>query len=246
MRRRKQKYTWFPILGTILDGTAGEVHKNFIILQASPTPDSTTQPTEGQDLNVVALVPDYTLEFGGSDLSISLNDYVQGNDWFLKRLVGKIHVSWTAPTVEEEGTAWPQCLVTVGFMVARSQDTAENTIDLQAPEYDPQNVDNIRQPWLWRRTWLLGNPNTGDYPVLGGGLPANNYVGSVAEGSHIDSKVSRRILKEQRLWAVMSVMGISEAGLEVTGNGGDQGHVTAIMDLRILGAMRRSKNRSAF
>jgi len=246
MRRRKTKFNWFPVLGTIIE-TESAAHPNAFIVQCRPNPDSGVSPgssPQGTDVNLtaVALVPDYTIETGASDLSISLNDYVQGQDWALARIVGQCHVCTASSGAE--GAIPPNLLVTAGFCVARSQDQTQNLIDTaDFREFDPQNVDNIRQPWIWRRTWMLG---TSGNNLSTGAFPSYNTFASNMSGSFIDAKSRRRIRKEERLWFCMSAIGIDNSRLTWTLPQDQQPLVTAVLDIRILGAMRRSRNKSSF
>lgn len=251
MRRRSQRsrYTWMPMLGT---NRGGGYQSNAIDIFIRPTPDKAdTDSADSQATLVVPLVPDYTPEEDpahGTDMT--LRDYTEGQDWFLRRLVGKLQLaaSCTNTTQTQTGT-WPAVLVTAGFFVARAKD-GDTGIDLTVPEYDVQAVTNIRQPWLWRRSWTLGVAQVGvdsesTLPQFSTLYPnATVEYGSVADGPHIDAKTMRRVLREQRLWFTVSCMGTGLPG--TTAVDGQQGVVFGTLDVRALGQMRRSKNRSAF
>ena len=139
---------------------------------------------------------------------------------------------------------WRQALVTAGFFVSRNIDSIQGEPDLDYDEYDPMFLDNITNPWIWRRSWILSNPEGNvvrdDFPIAN-----SNYVGD-ASGPHIDSKVKRRILREQRLFFALTAVGWDGERREVQSLGPSQGEIHAYLDLRIFGKMMRGKNVSAF
>lgn len=198
----------------------------------------------------LAIIPDFPVQVtDDTTAQYTLRDLTEGQDWVLKRLVGKAHF-WAladsfVPTVD-----WEMLKLTLGFFVARAIDEQPSDIDLVSAEVDPQNVDNIRQPWIWRRSWVLANPvwtRTASAPIGGFDFPTSNMeYGSVADGPHIDSKVSRRIMRDQRLWLAASVTGINNSGSLSVSSTDPLPRVSGLIDLRVLGAMRRSKDRPAF
>lgn len=251
-RKRRTKYTWFPVNGRsdVIDLIGTYPGAAFRLLPGN-TNQNAVDPNNQTTL-YFPICPDFTAEQGAGALTSNnqLRDIVEGQAWLLKRLVGKIHLSVTAlasPT--NFATEWQQLLVTAGFFVARAFDEAPAQLDLNVQEYDPQQKDNVMNPWIWRRTWLLRNP--GDSNAAGQGLGINYptstmEMGNIAEGGHIDSKVSRRITREHRLWFVLQVMGGDPNRLSVTGSSTVQPQVRGFLDVRVLGAMRRNKNVSSF
>lgn len=250
-RKSRQKFTWMPTLGSRLnqDGEPGYA-PNVIRFQATPELSQAIPPDLTGALVNQAIIPDFPVDVTDDTAGqYTLRDITEGQDWILKRMVGKFHAVVQGPAYED-GVNWPFVYVTLGFYVARAIDGEPNDVDLTAAEFDPQGVDNIRQPWIWRRTWLLGNPfyvRQADVPITGFSIPCSTMeMGSVADGPHIDSKIARRVLREQRLWVTMSVMGWHPTLGNVTGSKFFQPIVYAHLDLRILGAMRKSRNRPAF
>ena len=81
-----------------------------------------------------------------------------------------------------------------------------------------------------------GNVVRDDFPIAN-----SNYVGD-ASGPHIDSKVKRRILREQRLFFALTAVGWDGERREVQSLGPSQGEIHAYLDLRIFGKMMRGKN----
>lgn len=244
-RRRKSKYSWFPVLGSIFSGDGGTHRVSTFFNELTVRGDDSDIPTVGNGMFIMPLVPDFTPQEAGGTTEFTLSDFVQGQDYILKRIVGKIFVSLDQPQGTTAG--WPSILVTAGFFVARNDEDNTADIALDDTSIDPQGLLNVQNPWIWRRQWMLGNPGVFADAFTGNpGWPQNNagYPG-VLDGPHIDSKVARRIVREQRLWFVCSAMGISPGGTQQPPDGADT-RVNVALDVRILGAMRRAKNKSAF
>lgn len=247
-RRRKAKYTWMPTLGGVTQsGDSGIGTTSFgIYMEANPN-------SAINSVFIRSLVPDQTTFPDQADAVGSLRDYTEGQDWFLKRIVGKI------PLCVQSGaatgtTSWRFLQIAAAFFVARAKDDDNDTPDLDVDEYDPLGSQNVRQPWIWRRTWILQNPlvaTSAAPPIVRNwaGFPAaNTSYGSVADGAHIDAKTARRIRREERLWFVVSAFGFNN----VFGNDGETvttpeiSAIGGLLDYRILGQMRKSSNRSTF
>lgn len=246
-RRRKQKFTWMPMLGSRVVGGEADYGASWTRVQELvPNSDNSVAPNLTVGMTIFPLVPDFTqLQSDQVGEQFSLRDMTEGQDWLMKRVVGKVLLQASGPSAYAPDS-WPQALVTVGVFVARSQDTAQADIDLAQPEYDPTNVDNVRNPWAYRKQWLLTDPHQ---TVSSGGFRGWNAptstmeYGSVADGPTIDIKVARRIRREERLWMVVSAVGFDRERTSVAGN---QLVVDGLIDVRILGAMRRSSNKSTF
>ena len=177
----------------------------------------------------------------GTITGAGLRDEVEGQSWLLKRLVGNIFCQYVnADGNSDPSQFWRQALVTAGFFVSRNIDSIQGEPDLDYDEYDPMFLDNITNPWIWRRSWILSNPEGNvvrdDFPIAN-----SNYVGD-ASGPHIDSKVKRRILREQRLFFALTAVGWDGERREVQSLGPSQGEIHAYLGLRIFGKMMRGKN----
>lgn len=259
-RRRRTKYTWFPVFGTRINGDLDNFYNTVStrIDGLKPVPHSDVLPSFGNgNLICQAVLPDQTFQLGdqGGDVTnqVSLRDFVEGQDWALKRIVGKVHLGLRSGTPAPAGGAqWSTVQLTLGFFIGRAQDDSQGTPDFQDDEVDPQNVDNVRQPWIWRRTWLLSDfsvaqPGGAAGLVLGNNFPATTAgYGDMASGPHIDSKVSRRIRREERLWMAASVVGADPNETQVSGGNDTQPIIFGQVDIRVLGAMRKSRNSSTF
>lgn len=257
MRRRtkRARYTWMPMLGQPYNNGEGGVYnvtaRNIIIF---PSANIATPPTQSASgLFLTPLVPDYTEEEDAASTTMTLRDYTEGQDWFLRRLVGKISLGCITRDITGDDTQfWPTVIVGAGFFVARAKDDNQTQVDAPDAEVDPLNTHNIRQPWLWRRTWMLGasqvqaesgNPGAPQFSAIWPNT--TEAFGSMSDGPHVDAKTMRRILREQRLWFAVSCIGFRD-GSATQVSQADQPLVMGTFDIRALGQMRRSKNRSAF
>lgn len=242
LRRRKRKYTWLPQLG---------------FQSGDPTTDTVVLPvsfgatlTDGAPgiVSIIPIVPDSPRETPGA-LTDQLVDFV-GNEWFLKRIVGKFAIT-TQAIVQNSGDEIPvDICYGAGFFVARAGQNNVDPVGAQTvasannAEYGPLNLSTTREPWIWRRTWMLSpKSSTAGGQDSSGFYPRNNYLGSVAEGTHIDAKTARRIGQDDRLYFAVQAMVTNTAG------GANVVQLTlpdAQLDVRILGALRRARQRSAF
>lgn len=251
-RRRRSTGRWFPTLGTTWNTESQSYHDAGFSFTLDQVP---LDKASGPSMLYLPVTKDYTQE-SGSNLSqdASLRDFVEGQDYILKRMVGKVFLrAHSTAQNGVEANVWPQMQVSAGFMVARADDEDQGAVSLALNEIDLTDANNIMDPWIWRRTWMLRNPSiyqfnassssapfTGDYPV------SNAGYGSVLDGPHIDSKSKRRIGREERLWFVVQCQG--EAGEIQKMNGLDtaQPYVYGKLDLRIYGQMRKGRNRGNF
>jgi len=225
MRRRRTRYTWFPTDPTYYGDTPATYYWTYI---------------EPGEVLALPVVPDQTYqdETITSADNKTLRDYVEGQDYVLKRIVGKV---WGAleQSDQAEATNIIQVIHAQGLAVLPVNDTTPSTPALDPTGYDPLNPTNSMNPWIWRRTWILGNNL---HPQFEYGFPNNvGAYGSVMDGGHVDSKVARRVTREQRLWWVTTMRVITQSG-----EGPTTQRVMTGFDLRTLGAMRKHRNRSTF
>jgi len=247
MRRRKFKGTWFPsasedavfddqqlasFQGTLEAGaaTAGAITVFFPVTVDEP--QETAIGTAQQ-----------------------LND-VLGQEYALRRIVGKIHIWWASTANGATSGDLYSAQIAAGFFIARasSQDAAlpegatSGGSSGSDPEtfnsYSPLAAQTIREPWIWRRTWILGNPPAtegGALQQIQGIVPTSTMMyNSVADGPHIDAKTRRRVRQDERLWFALS-------GRMVDGGGGSVfQNFNYILDVRMFGALRRARNTGAF
>jgi len=166
----------------------------------------------------------------------SLSD-VEGSAYRLRRIVGKIFIQpdQTASIVANDPTSF---YVTASFIILRVDNTGTALAPLAT--YDNQALDQIRDPHIWRRSWLLSNL---------AGVTALNIAtvdtrisffrrdttefGSVQDGGHIDAKTARVVSDEERLFLVVTAVPI---------DGNAQGRdslLLVVADLRVLASMRK-------
>lgn len=266
MRRRRTKYNWLPILGTQLAQDPDNTSSRFFT-QVVPK-NGTTQ------ISFANLTFDNPKDSENATLADPLVDFI-GSEYVLKRIVGKIHCGIEAvanagnPVEPVSVNNVPSAvLVCVAFFVARQEDGVAvdvpigTSTDAQAIEnYSPQDADNQREPWIWRRTWILGNPlrknevvqddafKLNVFGVVGSSeYPSTNAgYGSIMDGPHIDSKVARRIRQEDRLYCVSTVRNYPPGTtVEDPAEGTVQTFVRTNVDVRLLGALRKARNKSSF
>lgn len=237
-RRRKAKYTWLPVFGTEYLAPGDENADNSgvdFILGAGPS-------------NGLIFPLTSDLPVGDQDTQSSqsrLSDAI-GQEWFLRRIVGKCFVA--ASGTEGAGAA-NAFKITAGFLVARAG-SVNGDIPIGASAtwnagvdgivhnaYGPQASQTQREPWIWRRTWILGNPSiSSPFP------PSNTEYGSVMDGAHIDAKTLRRISNDDRLWFAIECSSWPYG--DIPGHG--EGQVAGHLDVRLLGNLRRAHNRGVF
>lgn len=268
MRRRKAKrrYTWFPVVGA-----AGPAENdNFAQLIGS----FTVTPFGVTDTTISPLVPDVPME--GDAINVNApGQLVQalGQEYYVERIVGKCFLAHSAPLDDLPTTAFNKtALIGCGIFVARANDEdvggGPNTpIGSATPAERNENYgvlgeDTIREPWLWRRTWILNTGRTanngapgpflpqfetinGQIVYTGGGVPNNLVHGSALDGPHFDAKSVRRVGNDERLWFAISVRSL-DAILNVPGGSNNVSTVSLVLDYRVLGRLTRPHNRSTF
>jgi len=163
-----------PTLGTISNDDPGRenlrISGRAFSLDVIGTP-ATAFPGGQGDINTLILpvIPDAPPQGDTAnndaqgELSIQM-----GTEWFCERIVGHLFVAYRLPDAGQVVPA--SVLVTAGFFVARANDASSGG-GLATPigsassaerngNYSPQHIDAIREPWMWRRSWMLGGaPN---------------------------------------------------------------------------------------
>lgn len=260
--RRRTRGTWFPTLGTQLTDESVPLDDEVV----SGRSFFHTFPASGSTQGIVTLLTPLTFDrpFEGDEVSPvtdSLSDIV-GSEYILQRIVGKIFIERSIKLQGIDTDIFPAILVTAGFFVARANDAsvgggADTPIgSATEPErrdnYSPLDIDNIREPWIWRRTWILGN--AGNQTSLSDpssfnraqGYPASTALyGSVADGPHIDSRVKRRVSQDNRLFFAVSTT-LYPLSDTFNPQSGTVMTLAGYLDYRIFASLRKAKNSSAF
>lgn len=245
-RKRKTKYIWLPTLGA-------EIINAVDLTESNGFPFSCTGGPNSQLPAAFALFP--LLEDTPQEVAVTANpdpniaDFI-GTDYVIKRIVGKCNIV----AFQSAADTPPTLAVTAGMFVARADDTnALNPIGAATtpqalPNYDPNYVDNIREPWIWRRTWLVSNAASTNAATNAyrSTITTNVQYGSIQDGPHIDAKTGRRVRNDERLWFAASARPVTTDGTEFSALPGAVGTVNGYLDIRVLGALRRARNRSNF
>jgi len=177
-----------------------------------------------EGVNAIPLVFDQP--FQGS-AGTSLAD-IESSGYRLRRVVGKIYASVEQKELADGGAV----LCTAGIIVLRVDDTGVAT----NPSISPQGIQNVSDPWVWRRTWVLANgSSTNINTQFVDSSPFSNYEGgpSAVDGPHIDQKTARVVSTEERLHLVLSTVILHTADAEPS-------EVQWLWDLRVLGSLRSS------
>lgn len=187
------------------------------------------------DVNVNAVVKDVD---AGDDFLTSipttLSD-VTNSGYRLRRLVGKINVLCAQDTAADnlDPTLFQ---VTCGFIILRVRggDTPLDTFG----SYDPSAIGSSMDPWIWRRSWIIGDQAGAAAINRNTRAPRSNfenYSGGNADGPHLDQKTARLVGPEERLFFVSSVQ-----GLDGDPQGPNPGLILIVGDVRVLVSMRTS------
>jgi len=177
----------------------------------------------------------------------SLLDLLSGNEWRLRRIVGKFFCGASSDEIDDPAASTSLVDVALGFMVCNTDDDGAPTANFN--EVNPLGLEGYDDPWIWRRRWVLnpyGNSRSLDFnndlrSIYGHLLFPNttaNY-GSAVDGPHIDQKTARRIHRHQRLFAIIAARQWSNFV-----NSGEC-RIDYLLDYRLLGsiAARATGNR---
>lgn len=161
----------------------------------------------------------------------SLSD-VENSGYRLRRIVGKIFIIGDA---FDDETTIEAVLVKAAIIVRRTASDGSTSLAIGATPNDaanPSKAENWPDPWIWQRTWILGNPNI---PPLGPQLPTSNVFLTTEAGPHVDQKTARIIGPEERLFLDVSATALFFSGVaELTQD------IQIVTDLRVLGTMKNN------
>lgn len=232
-RYRKRGGVWFPTTGTNW-GAGEDIYADASLSFTSTQVNSFR--SDGVQSEVAPLTTDFTFlpSEGLNNRGASLHDRVSGNEWKLDRILGRCAVNCTPGDIEAPTEEWRYVQVGCGIFVARSEEGQDSVPDLFSDEYDPLNRDNIQNSWVWRKTWILGNP--GGEGVLRDDFPISNikYADPMI-GPGIDVKAKRRIRREHRLFFTYSVLGWD--GVRPDRESPTQPYININLDYRIYGRL---------
>lgn len=261
MRRKKSNGTWFPTLGSV--GPGADVADTDTGIDFSV--DAPGNGTSNITIFPITFDSPQEVDSPNVNEASGLNDII-GNEYIVKRILGNCFVSRAANEADIVATTIKQAVkVTCAFFVARAEDeTHSGGVDEPIgsallgdaiQEYGPTNADNIREPWMWRKTWLLGWSSTPRFPTqtvsvstqqFSLNFPAcNAYYASLIGGPHVDVKSRRRVRQDERLWFVAQArnwpLNSANDG-EVANETPVRGH----LDVRMFGSLVKARNKSSF
>lgn len=260
--RRRARGTWFPVISDNIGTEEGtDVPAWGFSTSIDLDSSGVANPMAGADIRPVTFdVPKENFE--PSNVDESLNDII-GNEYFLRRIVGKF--AFTTAT-----SKYSMLKVAAGFFVGRagSDGTLPNALnnanvalgpsstpeDLEGwKDYSPLSASTIREPWIWRRTWLVEptiEPQSQpvNYTLLNPrSLPASNTLyGSVLDGPHLDAKTKRRVTQDERLWFAWAACFFPYQPAPDSEQNKVEASVIADLDIRIYASLRKARNRGVF
>lgn len=236
-RTRRPAVVWLPLstegrIGTVAGATTGTDSASFFFAVNTPGFGGTA------GTQVLPMVKDEPQGIAGQ--AETLSD-LEGSAYRLRRIVGKLfiqpeQIAAAAPT---DATSF---LITAGFIILRV-DGSGTVLSGAGATYDTQILDNTRDPWIWRRSWMLSNQ--AGINALNIAVPdskilifpsstINGYGGGVADGPHVDAKTARVVSDEERLFLVVSALPID--GTDQIGNATQ---VAVFGEVRVLASMRK-------
>lgn len=195
------------------------------------------------------------------DTGATLAD-IESSGYRLRRIVGKIWIQCGQTALGSttgSGVSTPlSVIVTAGIMVRHAITATGGSTALAAntPDANPALILNTGDPWVWRRSWIVGNNNAAGNiqsltglttPTAGVGTPIfsplnrqpeNNYselAGGIADGPHVDQKTARVVGLEERLFLDVGATVLAEAPSQPETS---PLTIAVITDLRVLGSLR--------
>jgi len=240
-KRRRPRVVWLPVVGNEVADIPEEEH-----LVNGPE-GVLTIPHDGSIIfDQTPLTFDYSdapsVETGTFERS--LQDLTSGNNYRLRRLVGKFHAKNIPQS--NANTNFPDIELTAGFIVNRTDDSG-NALTTFTSGIDacPSAQDAAQDPWIWRRKWILGT-EFGPYIDSTGlsafalarstAYPASTAkYGSVADGPHIDQKTARVISNQERLFFWVS------ARVRETNVSAENNLIQWNLDIRLLASLRMNQ-----
>lgn len=229
-RRSKPRVVWLPIVNTnSIDAANRSTIQNFGLLIPTVTPGVTASTEEPVIMDGI--------QSGPLQATSSLAD-VENSGYRLRRIVGDI---WVECFDSEEQTTNAAVVVTAGLIIRRvSSETGTSLAELGGAAFiSCDDIENGMDPWIWRRSWLLGwNGVTTGATQLDtrhfNRPPESNVRGSLYNGSHVDQKTARIVGPEERLMLDLT------ATVHRQGPADSEELVVCTTNLRVLASMRTS------
>lgn len=242
-RKRKPRVVWLPPTGTIINSGLIPFQQyggNFFI--GNLPLGGNHNPTIEFPLVLDSPDPRGTIGTLAAYQAQALQD-AQDIGYRLRRIVGKIHVGAGPDLTQPPGGTRSNFVACTAGIIVRRVD--ENANSVAGPDgISTQAVQNWPDPWIWRRTWLIG---TGIFAASGNVhncadlWPRNNVTGvggGNSDAAHVDQKTARLVGPEERLFLDVSFI----SGLQLDGQDESEEFVNIMIhhDLRILGSLRQN------
>jgi len=256
-RRRRTRGTWLPTFGTNLE----QPNETSAIITGLDFEDSVSIDIEGPTLGcqIFPLTTDYPAEDNANlDPASPMSNFI-ANEYVLRRIVGKIFAKFNnSPSGGSTNPVWDKVLCGAGFFVARADGAGsaqggqapigtDNAVQAWNSQYNPLHASTMREPWIWRRTWILQDPLGSDLTDGTWGFP--RCIGGYGQASsldsgHVDAKTIRRVGNDDRLWFAWASIPwpLTIDGEEAI----DTASIEVHLDYRLFGSLRKAKGKGAF
>lgn len=244
VKRRRPRVVWLPVaranrINVTGDAISGDQNAGFRFALEVPTLDLPLGVTGL--IPIVADNPTNVALTGGIN---TLSD-VENSGYRLRRIVGKVYVSAAQFSSTQ---SWSHALITLGFIILRVRPDG-TPLNLIFDAYAPQAIDAVADPWIWRRTYALGNnAATIAKGVLGQNFAfwpeSNTTAGSALDGPHIDQKTARLVTQEERLFLVAQGVALDTVAQQTQTTTVDiVGEVRVLASMRTTSGNRRNASR---
>lgn len=260
-RRRRRRGTWFPNLGTLGPNSDPDDDDPGVWLQLSVGGETAAESSVSA---VVPLTFDEAKEDEELEADTSLADFL-GSEYIIDRILGTVFASRQCFS---QAAIIPGILLGAGLFVARQEDSTHaaavegalpigtETASELRENYSPITNSTIREPWMWRRKWILGNQgiasnndtnavalaqNLENYPATTAG-----YLG-VNTGPYVDVKSKRHVRGDERLYFIVTARNIVNNFIApFTTAIATATTVLIHFDYRIYGRLVKAQSRSSF
>ena len=213
--RRGPKVNWLPVFGQGIE-PGGNQHSNGWLGELAIPGDVNDFSISGTALTFDEPKDDDA----ATPATTSLADFI-GSGYFLRRIVRKFPRRASNQGARGRSTRGPRNPVGPRVLRRARSGPSSRSSHRELEDYNPLETDNMQEPWIWRRTWILSNPTNqirNNYQVSQGNAPygvsgstkwlqfptTTAGYGSVLDGPHIDQKTKRTITNDDRLWCVLA------------------------------------------
>lgn len=240
-RRRRPRVAWLPVPGTTLRQNAAGLGAAVLNNPAPAEFIVNTQPGLPTTISVPLVVDEpISATFVGSSLNTyrgsSLN-LTQEFGYRLRRIVGDVYLA--AGVTNDQATNPASVFVAAGIIVRNVDSTGQPS---ENPEgQDVGTIENQSDPYVWRRTWILGHSEanaTATYGIIAK-FPQTSADYGTKWHTAVDQKTARRVGPEERLFLTMTFWELPLNQQDIGGDVStdDSPTVYVLTDLRVLGTI---------